>query len=503
MIDRPRPDTESGDIAAMRPYWSLVSDMLGGEPAMQAAGERHLPRFPNETDEDYKLRLQMAKFSNVLGDIVETLSAKPFSDEITVKDAGSTINALIEDIDGQGNHLHVFGAGVFQAGVADAITWILVDHTRGAGPGATVAQERAAGSRPYWVHIPAVRMIAVYSEMIAGRETIVHVRFREDIVERQGFAEVVRKRVRVLDRVLTRGADGSAISAATPTWELWEERRGSVGIAEWAMVDSAALTIDEIPLVPFVTGRRIGSSWRIRPPLADAAYLQRHHYRQESALDYAKIMTAFPMLSASGVEPPVGKDGAAVPIPVGPKVVLYAPPAPDMQPGEWKFIEPSATSLRFLADEVKRTEEQLRELGRQPLTAQSGNITTVTAAFAGDKALTVVEAWTVNFKDALESALQFTAMWLRQDVQPEVSINTDWSLGLMENDGADSLLKAREKGDLSQQTLWEELKRRSILGPNFDADQERERLLDEAPPDMTDDEAAAALAGQRGSPPTI
>ena len=68
----------------------------------------------------------------------------------------------------------------------------------------------------------------------------------------------------------------------------------------------------------------------------------------------AKESAAFPMLAGNGVDAPMMPDGKTVAsIPVGPKAVLYAPPNSDGNHGEWTFIEPDATSLRFLADDIK------------------------------------------------------------------------------------------------------------------------------------------------------
>lgn len=116
------------------------------------------------------------------------------------------------------------------------------------------------------------------------------------------------------------------------------------------------------------------------------------------------------MLTGNGITPPVDEKGNTVMAPIGPSVVLYAPPNTDGgQHGEWKFIEPNASPLKFLAEEIGKTEQQLRELGRQPLTAQTGNLTVVTTAFAAQKGNSAVQAWALNLKDCLEQALAYTS----------------------------------------------------------------------------------------------
>ncbi|HEY8066620.1 MAG TPA: DUF4055 domain-containing protein [Methylosinus sp.] len=499
MSDDKEPDSRSSDFEEMQCYWRKVDALLGGADAMRKASA-YLPKFPNETDADYKFRLSNAKFTNIFGDIVETLASKPFGTEITITGASARVESFVEDIDGHGSHLHQFAAQSFYAGLAYALDWIFVDYTKNVPPGATVAQEAALGARPYWVHIPAQQMIAVYSEMIGGVETIVHARIAECSIQRDGWGEKKREFVRVLDRKVTRDDLDNAISAAPAIWELWEEIEPQNGQDKetWVRRDRGSISIGVIPIVPFIAGRRIGSSWRLKPVLKDAAELQIEHFQQESALKYAREVTAFPMLAGNGVTPAEDATGNPKPVPVGPKTVLYAPMDSDGNHGEWKFIEPSAESLRFLADEVKATEEALRELGRQPLTAQSGNITVVTAAFAGDKAISVIEALKLNFKNALENALALTAKWVGETDSIEVEMSSDDSLDLRADDGSADLVEMRKNNDLSQETLWSEFKRRGKLSSNFDAEKERQLLLDEAPGDPTAAEADAAAGNNPG-----
>lgn len=482
------PASTSSDYDAMIAFWSMTAAILGGTPTMRAAGQSYLPKFPNESKDDYELRLKNAKFTNIYGDILDTLASKPFEREMQIKNADALAD-LIEDIDGQGSHLHVFAATSFHAGIANAIEWVLIDYTKDVPTGATKAMEEQLGARPYWVRVPAQSLIAVYSESINGKETIVHARLREDVKERDGYGEVTRERVRVMDRELARNDRGEVVSAGAATWELFEKQKGQNGADVWVSIGAGAYSIGIIPLVPFITGRRHGSSWVVKPPLADAAYLQVEHYQQESGLKHKNELNNFTMLAGQGVAPPLGDDGKPIQVPAGPQTVLYAPPDGEGNSGTWEWLAVETTGLDFSLKYVQSIESQIRELGRQPLTAQSGNITTITAAFAGDKAHTVIEAWALNFKDFLENCLKITAMWRKVAIEPEVEISTDFALSLKEDTGIDTLDAAQARGVLSWKTWFEEMKRRGIIGPNVSADEEWQRLQDEIPSDGEIDDA--------------
>jgi hypothetical protein len=123
----------------------------------------------------------------------------------------------------------------------------------------------------------------------------------------------------------------------------------------------------------------------------------------------------------------------------------------------------------------------LRELGRQPLTAQTGNLTVVTTAFAGDKANSVIQAWAINLKDALENAFHITAMWMNRSDGPSVKLDPDFDIGLSDEKDTDALLKLRDIGDISAETLGNEFKRRGILSAEYDYETEQKRIQDEMP----------------------
>ena len=58
----------------------------------------------------------------------------------------------------------------------------------------------------------------------------------------------------------------------------------------------------------------------------------------------------------------------------------------------------------------------------------------------------------------------------------------DW----MEGEDMNSLLTMRDKGDLSAETLYEEMQRRGVLSSNFTVERERARLLADMPSDGPD-----------------
>jgi hypothetical protein len=468
----------SPDSAAMLDYWDKVDAIIDGIEALRAEGERYLPRFADEGPAEYKYRLECTKLTNVYSDIVEGLASKPFQESITLikgengeETAPQPILDFIQDVDGSGNNLTVFSGETFFNAVNSAIDWIFVDFSKPDPNVRNMADAKRAGMRPYWSHVLGRNVLDVQSKMIGDEETLTYFKVLEP-----GQPDHVR--------IFERSADGTVV------WSLYEktDNPSPDGKTQFVQVDSGTIRIGVIPMVPLITGRRNGRSWKVFPALKAAADLQIELYQQESDLKYAKKLTAFPMLAANGIMPEKGADGKPKKLAVGPNKVLYSSSDPSSgKIGNWSYVEPSAMSLEFLSKEVDKTIQNLRELGKQPLTAQSGNITVITAGVAAAKARSAVKAWAYKLKDTLENALLLTAKWLNIAYDPIVHVFVDFD-EYTEGEDLDALHAARERGDISHETYCEELQRRAVLSSNFTIERERKRLLNEVPGDGPDTE---------------
>lgn len=492
------PAAKSIDYLAMEPLWHQVTTVLGGTNAIRESARTYLPKHTNELDLDYDERCRVSKFTNVYRDIVENLSQRPFAKEVKFDDdAGDFLEEFSEDVDGRGNSLHSFAGDVFFFGINYGIEWILVDYTANVPVNATRAQERQMGARPFWVSYRAEDVIFVESAVINGREQFTHVRLREAMRVRDGWKQVTKDCIRVFNREPIEDEEGKVTGYANPTYSVYVKERSKVGIEEWIeKIPPTPMTIDEIPLVPFMTGRRKGTSWQVHAPMEDACDLQIELFQQESALKHIKTMAAFPMLAANGVSPPVGENGSPETIRVSPQTVLFAPPeGVSGNGGEWKFIEPSSETLRFLADDIKDTIKELRELGRQPLTAQSGNLTVVTTAFAAQKGNSAIQAWALNLKIALENCVWYTGKWVKQDLEADVNIDTDFDIGFGDDASFEFVLKLREKGDISRDAELVEAKRRGILNADYDPEEDLELIDRDMVGDGDDPDSIGAGSG--------
>lgn len=485
------PSVTSSDYDSMSPFWEKVDSVLGGVDAMRDAGQAFLARFADEPQDVYDARLSESVMTNIYKDVVENLANKPFAKKVRLleEDKAPRAKALMEDIDGRGNNLHVFLWDTLFKGINKAIDWILVDKMP-VPVGATVADEQRLGARPYFAHVDARDLIAVYSDVFEGKEQIVHARIKEVVVSREGWTETRMRKVRIFDR--KKISDNPKLYAPA-TFEVWRENTDANGKTTWEKESEGPIAIGVIALVPYVTGRREGTSWVFDPPMKDALDAQVDHYQQENGLKNAKTMTCFPMLAGNGVTQSRDKDGNLIRVPVGPRAVLFAPMDSAGRAGSWQWLEPQATSLEFLAKQLKEKEDHIRELGRAPLTAQSVGLTVVTSAFASQKANSAIQAWALGLKDAAEQAFKYAEMFMDADEEVGVWIHTDFPTESAVEKGPDVILKLRDKREISRVAMYDELKRFNVVSPDYDAEKDEEVIAEEAPEDPTATDVQDAL----------
>ena len=457
--DKSNPSNTTSSYKSMESYWMLVRTLMGGVEAMRRAGQKYLPKFQGETKEDYDARRTKARFTNIFGDMLANLAMKPFMEDVSLSEETSQeFKEFSKDVTGCKDTLHVFASQIFHNALRDGITWVLVDYSKDNPMGLTLAEERNAGVRPYWAEYEALDVIAVHSKFIKGVETLTHVRLREAETIRDEFSERIEERIRVLRH------DGET----NPTWELWVKIED-----EWMLkTPPTEMTISRIPLVPLVLGKRRGKSWMLNPPMRDAAELQVELYQQENGLKNARELTAFPMLAANGIEPETGEDQRPKELTVGPNAVLYGGIS-ESGGGSWGYVEPHGQSLTFLREDIQDTIRELRELGKQPLTPQSENLTVITTAFAAMKGSTAIMSWIGLTDKALENMFMLTGEWLDvNDPMVNVKIYQDFDLGFGDDKSFDQVMElgTGDRPMISRSAVINEAKRRGILAPNYDAE---------------------------------
>ena len=484
--DEVQPSHRFMQYAVMAPRWDLINAVLGGTETMRAAGEIYLPKHPAETHDNWERRRNQGVLVNALEMTLDTLVGFPFAQPIRLEpDVPEEIRTLAEDIDLCGTHIDVFARKWFREGLAKGFAHVLVEFPRVGNRPRTLADDRAQRLRPYWLLIQPEDVIAAYAEVINGREVITHLRFYETLVERVGFGERIVRRIQVRE---------------PGRWQVWVPGENArPGDDKGVLAEEGETTLKEVPLVTFYTDRQ--SFMLAKPPLLDLAFMNVCHW--QSYTDQRNILSVsrFPMLAVSGADNE--GTGGGTDIEVGPNKVLWAS---DPQ-GRFYYVESTGAAIGEGAKDLQTLLEQMAMYGAEYLRPGVATYVATPAVNARRSMLSPLQVMTISFRDAMETALQYTARWLGlgDDAGGSVWINEDFGPQGFESADLAELANARNRGDISRQQWIKEMQRRGLLSSDYDADadidqmrRERETLPE---PRKAPGQAPAGGAGNGGRPP--
>ncbi len=445
---KPTPATPSAVYERMKPRWDMAEALLGGTETMRAAGKTYLPQHDQETDANYATRLSRATLLNMSELALEALVGRPFSKPIVLgKDVPQQIQDWAENFDLQGNNLQAFSRTWFREGWAKGLSHVLVDFpvVEEPAPGEvrTLADDRAQNLRPFAVRIRPEAVIAAYSESIDGQERLTHLRLMETTVEQDGWGEVLKQRIRVLE-------PGS--------WAVYAPDEKN---EEWHLESSGTTPLDIIPLVTFYAGKKEGLH-ECKPPLMDLMHLNVEHWQSSSDQRNVLTVSRFPILAGSGI-------GSNDLMKVGPNNYMTTEAAD----GKWYYVEHSGKAIEAGEKDLERLKDQMAAYGAEFLKRKTGTETATGRALDSAEGMSYLQATSLDFQDALEQVLLFFAMWAKLEEGGSVTVYTTFSIGEGAAQDLEQLLKLRATKDISRKAIIDEFQRRGVLSDDFDLDEDQ------------------------------
>lgn len=444
--------TQSAEAAALNADVDLIDALLGGTKAMRAAGTKHLPQWPGEDNESYKLRLAVATLFPAYSRTVEVLAAKPFSKPVTLgEDVPERIKPWLEDVDLSGRNLHSFASEVCKAALGYGFRGILVDYQPtinddGRSMYPTKAAEIEAGVRPYFVEVHAKNILGWLPKNATTVEGMTQLRLLESYSEPNG--EFDTKEVEQV-RVLGRG-----------TWQIWRKTGEK---KEWAMYKEGVTTLATIPFVPVYGGRT--GYMMARPPLLELAYANVEHWQSKSDQQNILHVARVPILFARMLG-----DDDAITVGAGNAVKSGSPD------GDLKFVEHSGKAIDAGRISILDLEDRMRQAGAELLVIKPGNVTESQTLADNEQGSCALQKVAGNLEDALDQALQLMAEWVGEAEGGHVSVFKDFGAATLAEASAELLFKSANSGKLSGESYFNELQRRGILSPDLKWKDEQGRI---------------------------
>ena len=367
------------DYDAALPGWIRARDLLAGEDAVKAAGEKYLPRLEGQSDEEYFAYRLRACFFNATRRAAEAFVGLVFRKAPFVRipegasGIGAAMSGFANDADMLSTSLFGYAKNVVREVVAVGRAGTLVDW------------EGDYEKRAYATAYRAEDILNWRVERVNGRSVPTMIVLNENAEGRRQKAEgdefetAVSEQIRVLRLVershLTRDpsppAERGTVGEFVYVVEIWreKERRGKDASAkrpyrkrEWELAETRVpLRLGKpLPLIPFVFhGPRHSLPEVDGMPLNDVMFLNLDHYRLDADFKHGMHYAALPTAWVAGFE----KTGTLT---IGSRAAWVS----ENEKATAAFLEFSGDGLGTFERAIERDERQMAVLGTQVLENQ-------------------------------------------------------------------------------------------------------------------------------------
>lgn len=442
-----RVSSPSDLYVEMERNWELPNTLIGGEDAMKLAGRKYLPQEPMESDKQYQNRLNRTTLKNFYSWAVENHTGRVFNKPIVLSDdTPELIKDYNKNIDLMGNNLDNFYREVFRDMLIKGISYVYVDYPRNLGD-MTLAEELDSNLRPYCVHLKAEQVINAIPAVINGRVVLKRIHIMEEVEVNDG--EWDTKTIEQV-RVLYPGY-----------WELY--RYDNDGGA-WVIIDGGETKLPYIPIVPLY-GKKIGF-YGGESPLQNLANLNRAHWQSLSDQMNITHVARVPILYGTGFN---DNDELTV----GSRSAILGPPN-----SELSYVEHSGDAINAGMNEVKDLEERMYVESLEIVS--NNNDTATNRSLDVSDANSSLQVLAIKLQEMITNVNYIMEDWENISREGKAIVNTDFGLHIKDGSEANVLLKMRQNGSISRQTLHKEYVRRNILSEDFDSEEELKRLEEEA-----------------------
>jgi hypothetical protein len=457
-------DTLHREYAAALSQWEKCRAASAGQEAVHAAGAAYLPKLTGQSHDEYEAFKGRTLYYNATGRTVDGLSGLIFRRPPTVE-VPEAMDYLQADIDTAGTPLLAFAEHVVEELLQTGRIGMLVDYPPLEGV-RTLADEQAAGGRPFVRTYAAESIINWRVERIGNRNTLTLVVLKEcrEEVSADGFdaSEVdVWRELKLTD--------------GTYTVRTFEKAKDTTK-NEFIETSSYTPTIGQKPLsfMPFLICGTMGISEKVgKPPILDLANVNLSHYRTTADYEHGLHFTGLPTPVVYGHSFDKGEVFA-----LGSSVVK----AFANSDAKAEFLEFQGKGLDQLSKRLDEKEGMMAALGARMLANEKRQVEAAeTAAIHRSGENSVLSSLANAASSALTRALEWCAMWAGVAAEPKVELNTDYLPTGMTAQELTALVGAWQAGGISHLTLLDNLGRGELTRQGVTPEEEIAAIEEEGP----------------------
>jgi hypothetical protein len=430
------------DYDATLAQWSRARDVLSGEDAVKAAGEKYLPRLDSQSEEEYSAYKARASFFGATARTLEEYLDLVFR-RAPVIEVGERegLRLFVSDCDLWGLDLVRYAR-------------LVVREVLSVGRAGSLVLWDADAKRPRVLCWRTEDIINWTVERVGQAVVLVELVLRE-----KGALRVLR-----MDR--TERSDRT--NSGECVMEVWERTDDK---SEWTVKEGAVLMREGVPLsfVPFVFhGPRNSRPEPDRLPLADIIAANLDHYRLDADFKHGLHFAALPTAWVSGFD-------KATPLRIGSSAAWVS----DIPGATAGFLEFNGGGLAHIDKAMEKVERRMALLGARMLdvTAPDGEGATLAAGAAGQ--LCGLGSIVASLNQSLTRVLELANWWVEGGEQVGAAagvgftMNTDLGARGMSGEEITAVVAAWRAGAISRETLLERLKRGEVLPEGRTVAQER------------------------------
>jgi hypothetical protein len=473
-VNRTHPDYDL-NVAA----WLRARDVIAGEDAIKAGGERYLPRLVEQDDAEYYGYKSRACFFNATNRTADGYLGLIFRREPTVKlpdrtsGVGGVLRYFSEDVDLMGTGLSTYSKAVVRE--------VLITGRAG-----TLIDWEDVEAKAYVVRFAAEDIINWHTGRVNGRTVLTYLALKEtaDLPDYSGTEEQIR---------VLRLEEGESGAQAQCVVEIWRKAkaepvrgfvmRGLFNLAgskssRWQMVERRLpLRLGRpLALIPFVFhGPRHSLPSVDELPLKDIIFCNLDHYRLDADYKHGLHWTALPTPWVSGFKVEKGKTL---------KLGSSSAWTTDQVGAAVGFLEFKGGGLSSFVEALNRAERQMAVQGSRMLeeTKRVGE-TADAIELRQSSENSVLQTLALSVSDSLSHVLRWVYWWNSTEASPElvgedvvlIQLNTDFSPKGMSAQELQAVVAAWEAGAISQETMFDLFRRGEVL-PVGRTDEEEKRL---------------------------
>jgi hypothetical protein len=433
------PFVRSLEVIGMMPDWKVMAAVTNGTNYIRDLAELYLPQEPREDDEAWQARIDRSVLSPYTSRLIETAAGAVLRKPIHIE-GDPYWSEVALDIDGIGSNINEYARRALVSSLTYGHSAILVDFPAATGA-RNLAEERAMGRRPYFVHVDAPQ---IWGWRKDDTNRLTQIRIHD--YEYRPLNEFGEEQVEVMRVIYPGRYDLYTLGQETVTFE-----------------ESNGFSLDTIPVVPIYSNRR--GVLISQPGLLDIANLNITHYQRQSDLIHALHIAAMPTLVLEGYSQDSSEATIGVNYALG------------MEPGHKAYyVQSDATSFDAQMNELQSLEGQMSTLGitklfGQKFVAESAEAKRIDQA-QSNSVLAIISQ---ELESALNQAFKLAAQYVGME-PPVITIDRDFDYYRLIGQDVAVLAQLNESGKISDETLLKILQHGEILPEDVKIADELERI---------------------------